>query len=173
MKENKGDFFMKKIFTVFAIIAAFYTVQSVFAHHYTGDFHTQNHHNDFYQTLNHNGGYTGADAQAAGGYANSTRMEGTRGGFITDETNTKYTTVLNAKKMGNDSYVTLKGKIVSKTGNEKYLFKDATGTIQIEIDDEDWGGIKAGPKDTVIIEGEVDKDWDSISIDVYTIKLAK
>ncbi len=164
---------MKKIFTLFTAAAVIFTAQSVFAHHHTRNFDTQNHHNDYYQTLNQNGGYTGAQTQAAGGYAAETRSQGTRGGFITDETNAKFTTVLSAKRMGDNSYVRLKGKIVSKVGKEKYLFKDATGTIQIEIDDDDWNGVQAGPKDLVIIEGEIDKDWDSISIDVDTVELAK
>ena len=75
--------------------------------------------------------------------------------------------------MKDDSYVTLKGKILSKTGDEKYLFQDKTGTIEIEIDDDKWGGVEAGPNDTVIIEGEVDRDWNKVSIDVDIIKLAK
>lgn len=168
---------MKKIFTIFAAAALFFTAQGAFAHHHTRNFDTQKHHNDYYQTLNQNSGYTGAKTQAAGGYAAETRAQSTRGGFIPDDftgtVGTKFTTVLNAKRMGDNSHVKLKGKIVSKIGKEKYLFKDATGTIEIEIDDDDWNGIKAGPKDVVIIEGEIDKDWDSISIDVDTIELVK
>ena len=164
---------MKRIFTIFAAAAIALAAQGAFAHHHTRNFDTQNHHNDYYQTLNQNGGYTGAQTQAAGGYAAETRAQGTRGGFIAEETDAKFTTVINAKRMGDNSYVRLKGKIVSKVGKEKYLFKDNTGSIQIEIDDDDWKGVQAGPKDTVIIEGEIDKDWNEISIDVDTIQLAK
>ena len=82
-------------------------------------------------------------------------------------------TVAKAKTLKDDTYVSLKGNILSKTGDEKYLFQDKTGTIEIEIDDDNWRGVEVGPNDTVIIEGEVDKDWNKVSIDVNSIKLAK
>lgn len=85
----------------------------------------------------------------------------------------KYITAAQAKKMPDNAYVTLKGKITSKIGNEKYLFQDSTGTIEIEIDDKDWRGVQAGPNDTVIIEGEIDKEWNSVSIDVDFVRLAQ
>lgn len=169
--NNRRDY-MKKILTFFVSGAIIFASQGAFAY-YSTSLDIQNHHNDIYQTLNHAGGYTGAETQAAGGYAKEARALNTRGGFIAEETEAKFTTVLSAKRMGDNSYIKLKGKIVSKVGKEKYLFKDNTGTIQIEIDDEDWKGVQAGPKDLVIIEGELDKDWDSISIDVDTIELVK
>lgn len=95
-----------------------------------------------------------------------------QGGYI-GETEAKLTTVLEAKKMGDNAYVRLQGKLTSKTGDEKYLFRDATGTIEVEIDDEDWGGVQAGPKDTVIIEGEIDREWNSTTVDVNRVILVK
>ena len=38
-------------------------------------------------------------------------------------------------------------------------FQDQTGTIKIEIDDEDWNGVTVGKDDVVQIQGEVDKSW--------------
>ena len=67
----------------------------------------------------------------------------------------------------------LAGKIEKSLGNEKYLFKDATGTITIEIDDDDWRGVTATPDSELIIEGEVDKDMfrdTEIDVDVVTLK---
>lgn len=167
----KGDK-MKKLFTILTVSLALCLTQASFAHHHTRYFDTQNHndqsHSEIYhQTFTHNGGYTGAKTQAEGGFAAQSR-----GGFLAED-DAKFTSILKAKKLGDNSYVRMKGKIVSKISKEKYLFKDNTGTIQIEIDDDTWKGIKASPKDTVIIEGEVDKDWDAISIDVDTIELAK
>ncbi len=95
------------------------------------------------------------------------------GGFVEGQEAASVTTVSNAKKLKDDSYVVLMGNIISKSGNEKYMFKDRTGTIQIEIDDEDWGDIQAGPKDTVIIEGEIDRDFNSVSVDVANIRFAE
>ena len=47
-------------------------------------------------------------------------------------------TVEQAKGMSDDSYVAVKGSIVQQLGDEKYLFKDATGTITVEIDHDVW-----------------------------------
>lgn len=82
-------------------------------------------------------------------------------------------TVAEALKVSDDTPVKLAGKIEKSLGNEKYLFKDATGTITIEIDDDDWRGVTATPDSELIIEGEVDKDMfrdTEIDVDVVTLK---
>lgn len=55
-------------------------------------------------------------------------------------------------------------------GDEEYMFKDSTGKIVIEIDDEDWGGLTVGPKDTVEISGEIDRDLKKVKLDVFKIR---
>lgn len=79
------------------------------------------------------------------------------------------TTVKEAKTMRDDTHVTLQGKIVQNLGGEKYLFRDETGDIVIEIDNDKWMGVTVNNEDTVIIYGEVDQDWNSIEIDVDRI----
>ena len=82
-------------------------------------------------------------------------------------------TVAEALKVSDDTPVKLAGKIEKSLGNEKYLFKDATGTITIEIDDDDWKGVTATPDSELIIEGEVDKEMfkdTEIDVDVVTLK---
>lgn len=79
---------------------------------------------------------------------------------------TSFVTVEQAKAMRDDSYIALKGSIVQQIGNEKYLFKDNTGTIHVEIDKKIWQGQNVGPNDVVEIYGELDKDWTAIEIDV-------
>lgn len=78
-------------------------------------------------------------------------------------------TVQQAMQMRDDSRVTLKGNIIKSLGDEDYLFQDATGTIQVEIDHEVWRGQNIGPQDLVVISGEVDKDWNHTSVDVSTL----
>lgn len=78
-------------------------------------------------------------------------------------------TVAEALKMSDDAWVSLTGKIDRQIGDEKYQFSDSTGTITVEIDDEDWRGLSAGPNDTVIIQGEVDRDLTRREIDVKHI----
>lgn len=82
------------------------------------------------------------------------------------------TSVEEAIKLRDDSPVTLKGYIVERLGDERYTFKDGTGTVVIEIDDEDWGGLEVTPEMEVIIEGEVEKSWSTVEIEVDRIRLA-
>lgn len=75
-------------------------------------------------------------------------------------------TVEQAKSMRDDAPVLLRGNITQHLGKDKYMFKDASGTIRVEIDDDKWGGVTVSPNDTVELHGEVDKDWNSVEIDV-------
>lgn len=71
-----------------------------------------------------------------------------------------------ARGMRDDAQVILRGNIVRHLGKDKYLFKDETGTINVEIDRDKWGGLTVTPSDVVELHGEVDKDWNSVEIDV-------
>ena len=93
---------------------------------------------------------------------------GVGGGFTGPSTGPS--TVAKAKEMPDDHYVVLRGNIVEKTRKEHYLFRDETGSITIEIDDDDWRGLTVTPEDTVEIGGEVDKGWRSIKIDVDWVR---
>ncbi|MBR5915800.1 MAG: YgiW/YdeI family stress tolerance OB fold protein [Spirochaetia bacterium] len=92
-----------------------------------------------------------------------------KGGF-TGGSKAEVTTVAQALKMKDDAKAVLRGNIVKQVGHEKYLFKDATGEIVIEIDDDDWGGVTVGPQDTVELIGEVDKDFNKVEFDVDIVK---
>ena len=71
-----------------------------------------------------------------------------------------------AKTLKDDAPVTLRGQLERHLGGDHYLFRDSTGTIQVEIDQRRWNGQSVSPQDTVEISGEVDKDWSSSTIDV-------
>ncbi|WP_392552613.1 NirD/YgiW/YdeI family stress tolerance protein [Orbus wheelerorum] len=73
------------------------------------------------------------------------------------------------KQMSDDQKVVLRGYITQSLGDEDYLFKDDSGTIQVEIDHKSWRGQVITPNDLVEIQGKVDKDWKSIEIDVKRI----
>lgn len=80
--------------------------------------------------------------------------------------------VQEALSMRDDAKVTLQGQIVNSLGDEKYTFKDASGEAVVEIDNEDWNGVKVTPENTVEITGEVDKEfYEKPKIDVNTIKV--
>ena len=78
-------------------------------------------------------------------------------------------TIEQAKGMSDDTFVILRGNITQNIGDELYVFTDGTGTINIEIDDEDWNGQNVGPEDLIEIRGEIDKGWTSIEIDVDSV----
>lgn len=113
-------------------------------------------------------GTTTAIAQQGGFTGPSTTTAEQGGGFTGPKAGV--TTVAQTKQMRDDSKVTLRGNIVQHLGKDKYLFKDATGQVTIEIDNEDWRGVTVGPNDLVEIYGEVDKDWNSVEIDVDVVR---
>lgn len=88
-------------------------------------------------------------------------------GFI-DPTMTVIT-VAQAKKMKDDTSVILRGNIEKRIKGDDYLFRDSSGSIKIDIDDDKWNGLTVGPNDTVEIVGEVDKGWTKTEIDVKHI----
>lgn len=109
-------------------------------------------------------------AQSGGGFndPNAPHVQ-QKGGFSGD--NTPLSTVKDAKTMKDDQWVILEGYIDKRTGDEKYIFRDATGTLIADIDDDRWKGQNVTPKNKVRLEGEIDKDWNSEKIDVKRIKI--
>jgi uncharacterized protein (TIGR00156 family) len=94
-----------------------------------------------------------------------------QGGFVGPSQSS--TTVAKALTLRDDSYVTLTGNIVERQGKDKYLFKDSTGTIYADIEDHKWSGLTVTPENTVEIQGEIDKDWNSVEVDVHTLKIVR
>ena len=67
------------------------------------------------------------------------------------------TTVAAANKAPLDTPVRLEGQIQRQVARERYLFGDATGTIAVEIDDDDLPRESFNETTTLRIEGEVDR----------------
>ena len=87
------------------------------------------------------GGYTGpgSDAQPATAAAG------------------QITTVKQAQAAADDTKVVLEGTITKRISSEHYEFKDATGSIQVEIDNDDWpAGTSVSENTKVRLTGEVD-----------------
>lgn len=106
-----------------------------------------------------NGGFVDPDAaapatQSAGGFSGPS---------------TGVMTVEKAKTMSDDTWVTLRGHIEQRVGGDDYIFRDASGTINADIDHKHWNGQTITPKDTVELQGEIDKDWNSVEIDVKKV----
>lgn len=78
-------------------------------------------------------------------------------------------TVEEAKNLSDEAPVILTGKIEENLGNEKYLFRDATGIITIEIDDDKWNGVTITPEDTVEVHGEIDKGFTKFEVEAKSV----
>ncbi|WP_111779116.1 YgiW/YdeI family stress tolerance OB fold protein [Pectobacterium parvum] len=109
-------------------------------------------------------------AQSGGGFVNpETPAVGAHQGGFTDS-QSSLTTVDKAKDLRDDSWVTLRGNIEKRIGDENYLFRDSTGTMEVEIDHKRWNGQMVSPNDKVEIQGELDKDFNSVELDVKQIR---
>lgn len=106
-------------------------------------------------------------AAEQGGFSDPSTTKSQTGGFVGPDGSV--TTVEAAKSMRDDTWVTLRGNIVERISDDLYLFKDNTGTINVDIDHKRWNGVTVTPQDKVEIRGEVDKDWNSVEIDVKQI----
>ncbi len=96
-----------------------------------------------------------------------------QGGFNGPGAASQATSVAQAKMRRDDAKVVLEGNIVRQVGNELYEFRDNSGSIYVDIDASYWRGQNISPNDKVRIEGDVDKDWNSVEIDVKRITLLK
>ena len=111
-----------------------------------------------------------ASADFSGPNAPAATATNERGGFVSGAET--IVTVKQVGEMRDDVPVIVRGKIIQRMGDEKYLFEDGTGSITIEIDDDDWRGQTVSPTDTVKLYGEVDRGLFSTEIDIdYVEKL--
>lgn len=94
------------------------------------------------------------------------------GGFKGPD-NLKLLTVAEAVELPEDTQVKLVGFIVKALGDEAYEFKDDTGTLVVEIDDDDWHGLEVEPADKVEVSGDIEREWKETGLDVDEIRLAE
>jgi uncharacterized protein (TIGR00156 family) len=95
-----------------------------------------------------------------------------QGGFVGPSAAPEATTIAEARSLPDDAQVALRGNIVRALGDEKYLFRDKSGEIVVEIDDELWRGQTVAPTDSVEIRGEIDRDW-GISVEIEADQIRK
>ena len=85
----------------------------------------------------------------------------------------KVSTVKQALVAKDDTKVEVKGYVVKAIGDEKYQFRDATGSITVDIDDDLWHGKAIAANTPVTLIGEVDIDYKPtkrVEIDVDAVK---
>lgn len=100
-----------------------------------------------------------AIAQPAGYSGPSSAAKSTAPASYSGPSNVPLMTVKQLLDTGRDDQAArLQGRIVSFDGNERYTFKDDTGTITVEIDDEDFPpGPPISAEQRVELVGEFDK----------------
>ncbi|KAF1069588.1 MAG: Protein YgiW [Pseudomonas citronellolis] len=82
------------------------------------------------------------------------------------------TTVSAAKSAHDDTPAVLEGTITKRLHGDHYEFKDATGSIQVEIDHDEWPqGAEVSATTKVRLTGEVDHDRKGTEIDVDRIDI--
>lgn len=79
--------------------------------------------------------------------------------------------VADARTYRDDAWVVLEGNIIRQVGHELYEFRDSSGSVYVDIDYKRWMGQTVSPESKVRIEGEVEKDWNSLEIDVKNLQL--
>lgn len=85
------------------------------------------------------------------------------------------TTVAAANKAADDTPVLLEGKITRQLASERYEFADATGSIQLKIDDDYLPAEKFDQTTPLRIKGKVDRRWNQRQryIDVKSVQIIR
>lgn len=85
--------------------------------------------------------------------------------------NVRTVTAAEVANLPDDTHVRVEGHIVRSLGGEEYEFRDDTGTLRVEIDDDDWDG-QLDPNRRVILLGELDQDADGPELEVDRVEPA-
>lgn len=114
-------------------------------------------------------------AQPQGGFQDPAAVATSvsKGGFKGPNAKHVIHDVVSALNASDDAKIALTGYIISSVSNDEYIFRDQTGDIKVEIDDDLWRGETVTPDTKVIIRGEVDKDWSEVTIDADTLEVVR
>ena len=80
-------------------------------------------------------------------------------------------TINEAKILPHDSWVVLRGNIVSSLSGKNYLFRDTAGEISIEIGSKEWRGYSVSVNDRIEIYGEVKVNRGQVHIKVHAVRI--
>jgi uncharacterized protein (TIGR00156 family) len=80
-----------------------------------------------------------------------------------------YWSVTDVVNLPDNTPVVMLGRITKNMGDEMFVFEDASGTIMLEIDEEDWNGNTVRVDDIVTVYGHVDKKGNITEIEVDSI----
>jgi uncharacterized protein (TIGR00156 family) len=94
------------------------------------------------------------------------------GGYTGPE-NLRLTTVAEALELRDEEDVKLQGFIVRSLGDEEYEFRDDTGAVTVEIDDDAWEGLEVAPDVKVELAGEIEQEREGTELEVESIRLVE
>ena len=78
-------------------------------------------------------------------------------------------TVTEVMNLPDNTPVVMRGYITKNMGNNIFVFEDDSGTIMLEVDEEDWNGNTVRVDDIVTVYGNVDQGTNYTEIDVSSI----
>ncbi len=113
-----------------------------------------------------NGGFQDPNAPQTMNQAKQ-KGEFKRGGYSSNQAVSKVSEVA---AMNDDQYVVLQGKLVKQVGKEDFLFRDASGEINVEIERKAWAGQEITPNNEVKLYGEVDKSLVGTEVEVHRVE---
>ncbi|MBO4683108.1 MAG: NirD/YgiW/YdeI family stress tolerance protein [Alphaproteobacteria bacterium] len=88
-----------------------------------------------------------------------------------NNTMTEVMTVEQVRGLADNSPVIIRGYLLRQNGENSYVFQDSTGTINLEVEDSDWGGLTVSPNEYIEVWGEVDRNGMSmVEVDVSAMK---
>lgn len=102
--------------------------------------------------------------------APATLADDTTGGFTGPDA-VKLVSVSEAIAMPDESVAKVQGHIVKSLGDEKFEFRDDSGTVTVEIDKDDWRGVEATPDTRVELVVEVDREWRTPELEAESVRL--
>lgn len=105
-------------------------------------------------------------------FAVAAHADAQSGGFKGPD-NYQLVTVADTSGLADETHVRLEGFVVKSLGDETYEFRDDSGTLLVEIDDDDWGGLEVTPELRVQIHGEIDIERQKVELDVDGIRAAR
>lgn len=81
-----------------------------------------------------------------------------------------YWSVTEVSTLPDNTPVVMRGRITQNMGDNIYVFEDSSGTIMMEIDEEDWNGNTVRVNDIVTVYGNIDKGNNYVEVDVTSIE---
>lgn len=81
--------------------------------------------------------------------------------------------VADADSWKDNQFIALQGKIVEQVGKRDFLFRDASGEIEVEISRHAWHGQDITPNDEVKLFGDVNKSWKKPTIEIRHVEKVK